>query len=310
VSLLELDTLVVAQGARRLVDGVSLRLAPGEAVGLVGESGSGKTLTALSFLELVPPSLTVTSRALSWRGQATRGRALRGHGVGMVFQEPMTALNPVYTVGDQMAEVLLLREPHLGARELRARLIRALAEVGIAAPEARVDDYPHALSGGMRQRVMIAMACLAEPALLVADEPTTALDVTVQAQILALLARLRAERGMALLLVSHDLAVVASACARVVVMYAGRVVEEGPTAEVLGRPLHPYTRALLAARPERAEPGQPLVTIPGKLPDPDARPSGCRFRDRCALATAACVVEPPRITRGPEHQAWCVVEPA
>jgi oligopeptide/dipeptide ABC transporter ATP-binding protein len=293
VSLLELDTLVVAQGARRLVDGVSLRLAPGEAVGLVGESGSGKTLTALSLLELVPPSLTVTSRALSWRGQATRGRALRGQGVGMVFQEPMTALNPVYTVGDQLAEVLLLRGPHLGARELRARLVRALAEVGIAAPEARVDDYPHALSGGMRQRVMIAMACLAEPALLVADEP-----------------RLRAERGMALLLVSHDLAVVASACARVVVMYAGRVVEEGPTAEVLRRPLHPYTRALLAARPERAEPGQPLVTIPGKLPDPDARPSGCRFRDRCSLATAACVVEPPRITRGAEHQAWCVVEPA
>ncbi len=302
---LELLDLSIAHAGRTLVDGVSITVGRGEAVGLVGESGSGKTMTALSILELVPDPVRVVHQTLRFGGVPRRGRELRGRGVGMVFQEPMTALNPVYTVGDQLGEVLALSQPRWTQDQIRARAIAALAEVGIAAPEVRVDDYPHALSGGMRQRVTIAMACLSAPALLVADEPTTALDVTVQAQILALLDRLRREREMAMILVSHDLAVIASSCARVVVMYAGRVMEEGPVEAVLARPLHPYTRALIAARPDLSADGAELPTIPGVMPDLGALPSGCRFRDRCPSATAACATEPPLVQRGAQR-AWCV----
>jgi len=288
----------------RAVDGVSLRVARGEAVGLVGESGCGKTLTSLAVMGLLPrPRGRIASGRIALCGrELTSGgerawRAARGRDVAMIFQDPMTSANPYLRIGEQLIEAPRL---HLGLsrREASDRARALLERVGIAEAARRMRAYPHELSGGMRQRAMIAMALLGEPSLLIADEPTTALDVTIQAQILALLAELRAERAMALLLITHDLGVVAGACERVLVMYAGRIVEEGPTAEVFASPAHPYTRALLRATPRvDAEPGGALASLPGLPPRLDAPPlPGCAFAPRCEFARDACRAGEPELT--------------
>ena len=320
--LLELSDLrtffFTDQGVARAVDGVSFRIEEGETVGLVGESGCGKTVTSLSVLRLVPepPGRILEGSSIRFRGEelATapekRMRRLRGNDVSMIFQEPMTSLNPVFTVGEQIAETLRLHRG-LSRREARERGVEALREVGIPEPAARYDEYPHQLSGGMRQRVMIAMALATGPALLIADEPTTALDVTIQAQILDLLADLQARRGMGVLLVTHDLGVVAEVCDRVVVMYAGQVVEQGTVEEIFAAPRHPYTEGLLASLPRVDDRGARLRPIPGVVPPPHAWPPACRFADRCPYAWSRCLTDPPPLL-GPEaHPArcWLVEEP-
>jgi peptide/nickel transport system ATP-binding protein len=283
------------------VDGVDLSIQSGEAVGLVGESGSGKTVLALSVLGLLPegsgsilPGSSVRLRGEELVGvDERRLREVRGGEIAMVFQEPMTSLNPVLTIGKQIGEVL---EIHRSLRdsEMRGETVRLLAEVGIPDPAERVEAFPHQLSGGMRQRAMIAMAVAGEPALLVADEPTTALDSTLQAQILDLLQDLKQRLGMALLLVSHDLVAVSRICQRVVVLYGGRVMEAGPIPEVLGNPAHPYTRALLAARPTLQERGA-MVPIPGEVPEATCWPAGCRFHPRCPETMDRCRSEEPEL---------------
>jgi len=277
------------------VDGVSFDVHPGETVGLVGESGCGKTVTALSLLRLLPGSAAVIDPASSavFAGRELLSasdaevRAVRGDEIAMIFQEPSSSLNPVFTVGEQIAESL--RE-HRGSERAAAwaRAVELLGEVGIPDAERRAGEYPHQLSGGMRQRVMIAIAIACEPKLLIADEPTTALDVTIQAQILDLLRRLRERHSMAVLLITHDLGVVAEVCDRVVIMYAGQVVETGRVTEVFERPAHPYTRGLLASLPGRVPEGGRLQPIPGGVPSPTERPVGCRFRPRCPSATGGC----------------------
>ena len=308
------------QGTVRAVDEVSFHVDAGESLGLVGESGCGKTVTALSLLALLQSGggSIAASSSVAWRGEELVGageerlRGIRGNDIAMIFQEPSASLNPVLTVGDQIAEPLRLhRGMDRGAA--RAEAVRLLEEVGISAPRERVDEYPHRLSGGMSQRVMIAMALACDPALLIADEPTTALDPTVQAQILELLARLRAERGMAVLLISHDLRVVAELCDRIAVMYAGRIVETGSVEEVFTAPAHPYTRALLDAMPMGARGGRALRVIPGTVPSPTAWPEGCRFRPRCPVAFARCEREPdmfalPGVHRG--ARCWLAGETA
>jgi len=296
-------------GVVRAVDGVSLEVNEGETVALVGESGSGKSVTSLSILRLVddPPGRIVGGR-IELRGAdllalpMARMRAIRGREISMIFQEPMTSLNPVHTCGRQIAEVLEVHERMPRARA-RDRAIELMRRVGIPAPGQRVDDYPHQMSGGMRQRVMIAMALACRPALLVADEPTTALDVTIQAQILELLAELRRELGMALLLITHDLGVVAETADRVAVMYAGQIVEEADVAALFRLPLHPYTAGLLASRPRLGEGRERLRAIPGAVPDPAHPPQGCRFHPRCPLAQDRCRREPPALERGGEGRS-------
>ena len=287
------------QGVAKAVDGVSFDVRERETLGIVGESGCGKTVTSLSLLGLLPrpPARIVEGSSIRFLGEELVGaaekrlRALRGNDISMIFQEPMSSLNPVYAVGDQITEALRLHR-RMGRKAARAEAIRLLDEVGIPEPERRIDDYPHQLSGGMRQRVMIAMALSCEPKLLIADEPTTALDVTIQAQILELLAALRESHGMAVLLITHDLGVVAEVCDRVVVMYAGQVVETGTVHEIFARPAHPYTRGLLGSLPSVAaaveNPGGRLVSIPGTVPSPTAWPEGCRFRARCRWAREGC----------------------
>jgi oligopeptide/dipeptide ABC transporter ATP-binding protein len=285
------------QGVAKAVDGVSFDVHPGETLGIVGESGCGKTVTSLSILQLLPqpPAKIESGSSIRFVGEELLGvgekrmRALRGNEIAMIFQEPMSSLNPVYTVGDQIGEALRLHR-RMDRKAARAEAIRLLAEVGIPEPDRRVDEYPHQLSGGMRQRVMIAMSLSCEPKLLIADEPTTALDVTIQAQILDLLATLRAKHGMAVLLITHDLGVVAEVCDRVVVMYAGQVVETGTVHEIFAEPTHPYTRGLLGSLPSVDEPGRRLESIPGTVPNPTAWPTGCRFRERCAAAGEGCDV--------------------
>ncbi|MEW6218685.1 MAG: ABC transporter ATP-binding protein [Thermodesulfobacteriota bacterium] len=293
---------------------VSLAIAPGETLCLVGESGCGKTVTALALLGLLPrPSAGITGGRIFLDGQDLVGlseeewRAVRGRRIAMVFQEPMTSLNPVFTVGDQIGEAITVHE-RLPAAEVRARVISLLADVGIPAPEERLGDYPHQLSGGQRQRVMIAMALACRPQLLVADEPTTALDVTVQAQILALFADLKARHRQALLYITHDLGVVAHIADRVAVMYAGIIVEEGSRPQIFQAPAHPYTRGLLASRPDRSLRGQRLVTIPGSVPDPAERPAGCPFHPRCPHAITSCHTDfPSWCDRGAGHRHRCPV---
>ena len=312
MSLLEIRDLRVAFGAAIPVDGVGLTLEAGRTLGLVGESGCGKTLTALSILRLVPAPGRIAGGSIRFDGgelvdlDEPAMRALRGRAIGMVFQEPMTALNPVLTVGAQVAEAVTLHE-RVGRAAARARAVEMLRLVEIPDAEPRADAYPHQLSGGMRQRVMLAVALACRPALLIADEPTTALDVTIQAQILDLLGSLQRQLGMAILLVTHDLGVVAERADAVAIMYAGRVVESGPAAVVLGAPQHPYTRGLLASLPDGRR-GR-LAAIPGTVPDPLHLPGGCRFRDRCAEAIAACAdAEPPLRAVGDRRVACIRVE--
>jgi oligopeptide/dipeptide ABC transporter ATP-binding protein len=290
------------EGVVRAVDGVSLAIARGETLGVVGESGCGKSVTAMSILQLnpVPPTAYAGGQIL-FRGQDLLAlpeaglRKVRGNEIAMIFQEPMTSLNPVYSVGAQVQEVLELHKG-LGAAEARARTVELFRQVGIPAPETRVDSYPHQMSGGMKQRVMIAMALACQPALLIADEPTTALDVTIQAQILALLAEMRERTGMAILLITHSLGVVAETADHVVVMYAGRIVERAPTAELFARPRHPYTFGLLQSLPETHVLGERrLREISGTVPSPLQWPSGCRFRTRCFKAQARCAQEDPAL---------------
>ncbi len=302
-------------GTLRAVDQVSFEVPRATTVALVGESGSGKTVTALSILRLVasPPG-RIESGSVELEGRdllqlpEREMRAVRGNDVSMIFQEPMTSLNPVYTAGWQIVEAVRLHQRKSRA-QARARAIELLRLVGIAEPETNVDTYPHQLSGGQRQRVMIAMALACEPKLLLADEPTTALDVTIQAQILELLRDLQ-RLSMSILLITHDLGVVAENARHVVVMYAGRVVESAPARDLFARPMHPYTRGLLESipRPE-ARAGGPvrrLKTIEGMVPDMRALPPGCRFADRCALRIDKCVdVEPPLAEAAPERRSRC-----
>jgi oligopeptide/dipeptide ABC transporter ATP-binding protein len=313
---LEVENLRVtfpgANGTRfAAVDGVSFGLSRGETLALVGESGCGKSLTSLSLLRLVPPPgrIEPDSRihlgdtdVLALRGEALRD--IRGRRIGMIFQDPMTSLDPVFRVGDQIAEGILAHFP-ISKREARERAVALLREVGIPDPAARAQAYPHQLSGGMRQRVMIAIALAAEPEILVADEPTTALDVTVQAQILEVLDRLRTQRGMAVLLITHDLGIVAGRADRVAVMYAGEIVEEAPTARLFAQPSHPYTQGLFASIPRLSGPVQRLNPIPGTVPPAAAWPSGCRFRPRCPYAFDSCVRDPALLPAGPDHRARC-----
>jgi oligopeptide/dipeptide ABC transporter ATP-binding protein len=298
-------------GRFRPVDGVSFTLARGETLALVGESGCGKSLTSLALLRLVPPPgrvdpgsvVRLRDTDVLALDQAAL-RRVRGRRIGMIFQDPMTSLNPVFTVGDQIAEGIRAHFP-VSRQEARARALRLLQEVGIPDPADRLDAYPHQLSGGMRQRVMIAIALAAEPEILVADEPTTALDVTVQAQILEVLDELRRSRGMAVLLITHDLGIVAGRADRVAVMYAGQIVEEAPTAELFANPCHPYTQGLFASVPRISGPVQRLTPISGTVPPPTDWPTGCRFRPRCPQAFEKSVLPPDLMPVGPDHRMRC-----
>jgi peptide/nickel transport system ATP-binding protein len=300
-------------GRLRAVSGVNLDVKAGETLGLVGESGCGKTVTALSVMRLLPPHTTEIQGEVHFAGENLLAlapedmRAIRGNRIGMVFQEPMTSLNPVFTVGEQVAEVLR-QHRHLSHREAHRQAVGALARVGLADAQRRYEQYPHELSGGLRQRVLIAMALACEPELLIADEPTTALDVTIQAQILALLARLRRDLNLAVLFITHNLGVVAQTAERVAVMYAGLVAEEAPTAELFHRPCHPYTRGLLASVPHldfHRPLGQVLPTIPGHVPGAQEALQGCRFRDRCPEAHERCEAPPPWLTVAAGHRVRC-----
>jgi peptide/nickel transport system ATP-binding protein len=314
--LLELDDLhtffYTDTGVARAVDGVSFQVAAGETVGVVGESGCGKSVTALSILRLIrAPGRIEPGSAIRFEGRDLLAldehemQQVRGNRIAMVFQEPMTALNPVFTVGDQIAEVARIHAG-MGRRDAKRKAIEMLRLVGIPAPEQRADEYPHQLSGGMRQRVVIAMALVMNPALVVADEPTTALDVTIQAQILELMADLTRRLGTSILLITHDLGVVAENCSRVIVMYAGEVVEEATTAELFARAHHPYTEGLLGAMPRVGREAERLATIPGTVPPPTAWPAGCRFRDRCPYSWERCAEEhPPLYQLGGGHTSRC-----
>ncbi|PZQ49456.1 MAG: peptide ABC transporter ATP-binding protein [Rhodovulum sulfidophilum] len=295
------------------VNGVSFSVAPGEVLGVVGESGSGKSVTMMSLMRLLPsPPAEITGGRVAYRGRDVRAmserelRALRGGEIGFVFQDPMTSLNPVFSVGFQLMEPLR-KHLRLSKAEARARAGELLRLVGIPDAEARLNDYPHQFSGGMRQRVMIAMALSCDPKVLIADEPTTALDVTIQAQILELMRGLRARFGTGVVWITHDLGLVAEIADRVLVMYAGQVVEQGPVAELFARPRHPYTRALLATRPSvDGARARRLRVIEGQPPQLFAPPAACPFLPRCAHAFARCAAEnPPRMAVGPGHDAAC-----
>ena len=301
------------RGVLRAVDGVSFAIDRGEVLGLVGESGCGKSVTSLSIMRLVPPPGRIAAGRIALEGEDLLAkddeamRRVRGARIAMVFQEPMTSLNPVFSIGDQIASAVLA---HGGAghREGWERAVEMLDLVQMPSPRQRARDYPHQLSGGLRQRAMIALALASGPALLIADEPTTALDVTIQAQILDLLRRLQAERGMAVLLITHDLGVVAELCHRVAVIYGGRIVEVAPVASLFARPLHPYTRGLLQCLPHPSRFGQPLASIEGVPPDLRQPVAGCRFAPRCAHAIPSCRRdEPALVEREPGHFAACPV---
>jgi oligopeptide/dipeptide ABC transporter ATP-binding protein len=301
------------EGEVRAIDGVSFEIAEGKTLGLVGESGCGKSVTSLSIMRLIPsPPGKIVGGEIIYRGRDLlklsneEMRKIRGNEISMIFQEPMTSLNPVFTVGNQIGEAIRLHQG-LGKKETRQKTIEMLRLVKIADPESRVDAYPHQLSGGMRQRVMIAMALSCNPRLLIADEPTTALDVTIQAQILELMKELQQKIGMALLLITHDLGVVAEQADEVAIMYAGKIVERASTTAIFGRPFHPYTVGLLNSLPgARGKKKKRLAAIPGVVPNPLHLPGGCRFRDRCPKAQPLCAdAEPPLIERESGHWVAC-----
>jgi oligopeptide/dipeptide ABC transporter ATP-binding protein len=311
-SLLSVRGLEVRFGNSVVVDAISLEVAPGEVLGVVGESGSGKSVMALTVLGLLSPPGRVTAGEIRFDGEDLLAKgeremqAVRGNRIAMIFQEPMTSLNPVFTVGDQIAEALRLHRG-LDRTSARRRAASLLSMVEIAAADRRLDDYPHQMSGGMRQRVMIAMALACEPRLLIADEPTTALDVTVQAQILDLLRGLQRELGMAVILITHDLGVIAEFVQRVVVFYAARAVEEGPVGPVFRAPLHPYTEGLLRSIPHIDGTAGTLQAIEGTVPHPLEMPPGCRFHPRCPHAAIACTrIDPPLATLAPGRRAACL----
>ncbi|MBI1775565.1 MAG: ABC transporter ATP-binding protein [Proteobacteria bacterium] len=299
-------------GEFRAVDGVSFDLARGETLGIVGESGCGKSVTALSIMGLVPqPPGRIAGGRVLFEGDELLSKSqaelrhLRGNKLSMIFQEPMTSLNPVYTVGQQIMEGIQLHRD-VSHGEARARTIEMLRLVRIPSPERRIEDYPHQMSGGMRQRVMIAMALACEPMLLIADEPTTALDVTIQAQILDLMRRIREETGTAIMLITHSLGVVAEMADAVVVMYAGRIVEQADVRTLFSDPQHPYTLGLLGSIPKLAVEEDRLATISGTVPNPRAMPAGCKFNPRCPLADDRCrAEEPPLVEIKPGHRAAC-----
>jgi len=315
MALLEVDNLkthfFTDEGVLPSVDGISFQIERGETLGIVGESGCGKSVTAMSILRLIPqPPGRIVGGEIRFKGRnlinisPSELRDIRGNDIAMIFQEPMTSLNPVFTVGNQIIEAIVLHQKKEPG-EAREIALKMLEEVGIPAPEIRIDEYPHQKSGGMKQRVMIAMALCCNPDLLIADEPTTALDVTIQAQILELLNRESRERGMSIMLITHDLGVVAETCKRVVVLYAGRVAETGSIFDIFENPMHPYTVGLLKSLPDRAPPGARLPTISGSVPSPLQFPSGCRFRNRCERASQECSKTPPLVTLGEGHQAFC-----
>ena len=300
-------------GEVKAVDGVSLEIEEGKTLGLVGESGCGKSVTALSILRLIPsPPGRVVGGEIFYRGRdllklnGESMRKIRGNEISMIFQEPMTSLNPVFTIGNQIGEAIRLHQG-LGKKETRKKTVEMLRLVKIADPESRIDDYPHQLSGGMRQRVMIAMALSCNPSLLIADEPTTALDVTIQAQILELMKELKDKLGMSLLLITHDLGVVAEQADEVAIMYAGKIVERTGAKAIFNRPLHPYTVGLLNSLPGAGgHKKKRLVAIPGMVPSPLELPSGCRFRDRCPKAAGICAeAEPQLVEKEKDHWVSC-----
>lgn len=301
-------------GELRAVDGVSFEIKPGEVLGLVGESGSGKSVTSLSLMGLIRPPGEIVGGEVTFDGEDLRGfsperlRQLRGEEISMVFQEPMSALNPVFDIGWQVGEPLRVhRDLKHGAS--RDRAVELMRRVGIPSPESRVDDYPFQFSGGMQQRAMIAMALACEPRLLIADEPTTALDVTIEAAILDLIRELNETMGMATLLVTHDLGVVAEICDRVAVMYAGRIVEYGDVETIFDDPRHPYTQGLLECVPDPRTAQQSLDPVRGEPPDPREYPDGCHYADRCAASIGECHRTDPRLRRvAPDHFSACVWE--
>lgn len=313
--LLTIRNLAVTFGGAPAVDGVSLSIAPGEVVGVVGESGSGKSVTMMALMGLIDAPGIVTADEITFDGNdllkasAKARRKIIGKDIAMVFQDALTSLNPSYTVGYQIKEVLKLHEGLRGA-ELDRRALELLDQVGIPDAKSRISAFPHQMSGGMNQRVMIAMAVACNPKLLIADEPTTALDVTIQAQIMDLLVKLQQERGMALVLISHDLAVVSQVAQRVAVMYAGEVIETNRVPDIFARPHHPYTEALLAAIPEHNRGAKRLAALPGMVPGRDDRPSGCLFAPRCKYVVEDCrkgrpALDPPD-PRNPLARARCI----
>ena len=313
--LLEIEDLRVGfateRGSAQVVDGVSLTVDAGRIVGLVGESGCGKSVTARSIMRLLPsPPAEISASKVTLDGNELLAldepamRAIRGNQIGMIFQEPMTSLNPTFPIGFQIGETLRLHR-QMSSADIRERVLELLGMVGIGAPERRLRQYPHELSGGLRQRVMIAMALACHPKLLIADEPTTALDVTIQAQILELLVRLRDELGMAILLITHDLGVVAEYADEVVVMYAGKVVEWADVRGLFRQPRHPYTEGLLSSMPRLAGTSDKLATIPGTVPNPLDRPSGCPFAGRCSRVVPQCGEAMPPLSWQDHHGFAC-----
>ena len=314
--LLSVKDLVVEFPTRRglvlrAVDGVSFELRQGEVLGLVGESGAGKSITGAAVIGLLEPPGRIAGGEVRLKGeridQLDRGamRRVRGGRIGMVFQDPLTSLNPLYTVGQQLVETIQTHLP-LSPAQARQRAVDLLVEVGIPAAERRIDSYPHEFSGGMRQRVIIALALAAEPELVIADEPTTALDVSVQAQVIAVLKRLCREKNMAIILITHDMGVIAELAHRVAVMYAGRIVEIGPARDVVKAPRHPYTRGLMGSIPDPAAEADRLTQIPGAMPRLNAIPSGCAFNPRCASVLDRCRRERPsaRVVGSSEVACW------
>ena len=303
---------VTDQGEVPAVDGIDFYIKKGEIIGVVGESGCGKSVTSLSIMRLIPnPPGKIVGGSVEFKGEdllratESRIRKLRGNEIAMIFQEPMTSLNPVFTIGDQMGEPVRLHRK-MNKRDAREHTIDMLKKVGIPRPEQIVNEYPHRLSGGMRQRVMIAMAMSCNPALLIADEPTTALDVTIQAQILDLMRSLNQQSGTSIMMITHDLGVVAETCDRVVVMYAGKVVEEGTVEGIFKNPQHPYTKGLIQSVPRMDGSLDRLYSIPGNVPNPGFMPKGCRFAPRCGEAMDPCYEEMPKlITLKEGHQCRC-----